>query len=342
MSNKYLCCSFLLLLLFGCKSTLERRTEKIQKHRKNIVNVSEKIIDIKPEIIFGNSSLYILGDILILEEKSPKNNKGIHLFDKNTFKYLTSTCFIGKGPGEITNPGPLGLDKKNRIFWVPDGAKHCIYKFPIDSVLTNNNFKPSTLIKLIDNALLDFGFLNDSIVLGNLIRITSDTQFETVVSKLNIKSNQIESFGYKHFEAKGQSSISLLAISPENDVYVNCFFKRDLMTICDLTGNLKFNVFGPGWYDSNPDINSYFMGVDFFEKNIIASYVGSESIINNGNITWVSSPSKLIIFDLNGNYLQTLDTKYQFDGFCIDNENKRIIICFNNRKESLGYFNITF
>ena len=342
---KILSLTTFLILLFsiGCNSNNKSCKEKVQKHRDKIVNLSDKISYINPEIIFGNSLLYILGDILIVDESFPKGEKGIHLFDKNTFKYITSTGIIGKGPGEIAKPGRLGIDKKNKVFWAPDYGKRLLYKFPLDSVLNNDDFLP-TITKKMNNELFieRFGFLNDSIVLGIAWHITSNNSFDMTMAKLNSNTNVIEKFGYQHPDAIGKKSNALFGMSKLNNFYVNCFSKSDLMTICDLEGNLKYNVYGPGWFDSNKNKNSYFFDVDVMDDIIIASYIGGSSIIIKGNITKGAAPSKFILFDMNGEYLKTIETGFEFERFCVDEENKRIIAYFSDREEPLGYFDISF
>ena len=111
MKNFILFCFIFILIFPGCKS----KTEKFQNHRNNIIDVSDKIVDIKPSIIFGESLFYIVDQILIVSEISPKKEKGIHLFNKNTFEYITSTGILGRGPGEIAMLGTIGVDKKNKI-----------------------------------------------------------------------------------------------------------------------------------------------------------------------------------------------------------------------------------
>jgi hypothetical protein len=332
---------FLLLFTFGCINNNRSGTEKVQKSRNNIVNVSDKIIDIKPEILFGNSSFFIIGDILIVNEISPKGKKGIHLFDKNTFKYLGSTGIIGKGPGEMSMPGTIGIDRKNHIFWAPDNGKRIMYKFPLDSVLKNEMFKPTINIKLHNDIFIArFGFLDDSIIIGKAVQWNSNSSFEMAMAKMNIHTNNIEKFGYENPKAIGKKSNSLFALS--NNFYVNCYDRVDLMTICDLKGNLLYNVYGPGWFDNGQDKKSYFFGVDLFGKNIIASYIGGSRLVVKGNISQGNSPSKFIVFDMQGNYLKTIETGAEFSRFCVDEENKRIIAYFIDREEPLGYFDISF
>jgi hypothetical protein len=333
----------LVLLNVGCKTNTNENTEKIQKARNKIMNVGDKIVDIKPEILFGNSELYLIDDILIVSEVAPKGEKGIHLFNKNTFRYLTSIGVLGRGPGEIASIGGIGIDRKNRILWVRDDGNKVMWKFPLDSVLNNEMFKPKIKLEMNDESFIEsFGFLNDSIVLGVAVQILPDYSFTKAMSKLNINTNAIEKYGYVHPKAIGKKSSSVFALSVKNNYYVNCYVQSDLMTICDLEGNLRYNVYGPEGLNNKDNKKSYYFGVDLFSKGIIASYIGDVRIISDNNGLKGNTPTKFIVFDTKGNYLETIETGYKFTFFCVDEENKRIIAYFNNRVEALGYFNVDF
>jgi hypothetical protein len=341
MKNLSLIGFLLLFLTTGCNSKIDNRIEITQKHRENIVDVSGEIIDIKPEILIGRSMFYIIDSILIVAEMEPKGEMGIHLFNKNTFEYIRSTGFIGRGPGEIGVMGRLGIDSKNRIIWAPDHGKRIVYKFPLDSVLNNEQFKPSIRKELNNELFIErFGFLNDSIVLGKAVHAISASSFDMAMAKLNINTNEIEKFGYEHPQAIGKKSNSLFALSVEGKFYVNCYYYLDLMTICDLEGNLKHNVYGPGWFENDQDKNAYFSDVGIIGDKIIASYIGGRGIIIKDGITKGATPSKLIVFNKEGTYLKTIETSNVFTRFCIDEENRRIIAYFLDREEAMGYFDI--
>ncbi|HEX2921058.1 MAG TPA: hypothetical protein VHO50_07830 [Bacteroidales bacterium] len=71
--------------------------------------------------------LSIIDDILICNESSPKKEKAIHLYDINTFRYITSTGNMDRGPGEIIVPGQIGIAKSNKNLWVPDHGNNVLY-----------------------------------------------------------------------------------------------------------------------------------------------------------------------------------------------------------------------
>ncbi|MCU0344998.1 MAG: TolB-like 6-bladed beta-propeller domain-containing protein [Ignavibacterium sp.] len=329
----------IILLTVSCS---DNKTEISDKHRDRIVSVEDKIIDIKPEIIFGNSLLYIIDNVLIVQEMEPERQKSIHLFDKNTFSYITSTGFIGRGPGEVASMGRIGIDRKNRILWVQDHGNKVMWKFPMDSILHNQNFKPTIKLDLkYDSFIERFGFINDSIVIGKAVQI-KDGAWIMSMAKLNINNNVIEKYGYEHPEAIGKKSNSLFALSLKNDFYVNCYYECDLITICDLAGNLKYNIYGPDGLENKDFKKSYFFAVDVADKYIFAAYIGETGIVYEGSEPRGNSPSKFLIYDMEGNYIKTIETGSKFSAFCLDEENNRIILYFNDRTEALAYIHFNF
>ncbi len=331
-----------MLSLIACKSNTEKKTEKYKGKRNNIVNVEDKIVDIKTDVFFGDSYLNIIDDILIVTEKTTSGAKGIHLFNKNTFKYITSTAIIGKGPGEVARSGRMGIDDKNRIFWLPDHGKKLMWKFSLDSVLNNPMYKPTESINLYDDLfLVRFDLLNDSIALGKAVHMINHNNFEMNMAKLNLNTNTTGLFGFEHIETVKKKSNAYFKLSIENNIYVNCYIFSDLMTICDIDGTLKYNVYGPDWLKNMDNKNSYFGGVGFIDKHIIAAYNGSADIIYDKFKRGVgNSPSKFLVFDLKGNYEETIETGYSFNNFCVDEENQRLIVYFEGRENPLGYINL--
>ena len=100
---------FYLLLIAACWGCNNNSgTEKHQGKRNNIVNVCEKVKEIKiseDKVLIGSSvNLYLIDNYLIIQDYR-SYDKLIHLFDKNQFTYLTSIGIRGQGPNEITNMG---------------------------------------------------------------------------------------------------------------------------------------------------------------------------------------------------------------------------------------------
>ncbi len=332
-----------LIIVLSCKNNSDREQITYKKY-DNIINVKDQIVDIKTDLIFGDAGLSIADNFLVIDEHTPNGAKGIHLFDKNSFEFVTSTAIIGKGPGEVNRQGGVVYNATTRDLWVSDHGKMVLWKFPLDSILSNNHFLPTESIPLNYELFISrYSFLNDSIAIGKAITINRDKSFEVKTAKLNVNTNEIVQFGYEHPYATGKKSHSYFALSKKHSIYVCPNIYCDLMTVCDLNGNLKFNILGPDWEKNKDNRKEYFSptGVVVAKNYIIAAYLNEAGIIMDkqqrprGN-----SPSKLMVFDINGNYIQTIETGHKFIRFCVDEENNRIIAYFNDRLNPLGYFKL--
>ena len=96
------------------------------------------------------------------------------------------------------------------------------------------------------------------------------------------------------------------------------------MTICNLDGTLKYNVYGTEWSTETHGID-YYGPVVFCNNRIVALYSGNKSF-TNGKTNY---PTKFVVFDLDGNYLKTLETGYPVIRFCYDKDNNRILMSLN-------------
>lgn len=332
------------MFINSCLSNKENKTEKFQKHRNKIANIKGEIIDIKTDINFRYPHLYIIDSILVISDSHLNMMYGIHLFNKKTFKYIKSTGILGRGPGEIVNLGYIGIDQKNKVLWVADYGKKVQWKFYLDSVLNNDMYKPKGFVKINYDMFMErYGFLNDSVILGKTVRILPDHSFVKVMAKLNLNTNDIEVYGYEHPECSGKRSSSVFKMSIKNNMYVNGYFYCDLMTICDLDGRLKYNVYGPGWLKNIDNNNNYFFGLDFINGHIIASFLGDEGIYYDENKRLRGNiPTKFLVFDLRGDYIETIETEHKILSFCVDEKNNRVIAYFEDREPPLGYFDFNF
>lgn len=101
---------FLILICIGCTSNTE--TERYWSKCAPMQNIKEKIKEIKIEdvLIGGTSRLYLMKDYLMIVDHA-SYDKQIHIFDKNSFKYITSIAPKGEGPNEITVIGNIGVNE---------------------------------------------------------------------------------------------------------------------------------------------------------------------------------------------------------------------------------------
>ena len=320
--NKFIIFITLILICYSCSN--ESNKEKHQNNRNNIINVKNRVHEIKIEkVLIGSiAKLYLMKNYLIAADYKSITNL-IHIFDKNNFKYVTSCAPIGQGPSEITNMGHIGIDNTNSKFYVSDHGKQKIFSYDLDSVLLKPGYIPKVKTGMNNKQFPStYYYVNDTLSIGRMIAPTGNSGYDEFIAKWNMLTGEIKPMKYKHPDIE-KRRVSF-AVSDENRSYVECYTYHDLMTICDFSGKLLYNIYGPDWEKTESKKTLYYTNVTFCGNKIIASYSGKE------NFSKDYLPTKLLIFNTNGDYVQTLDTGYKIINFCYDEENDRIIMNFDD------------
>ncbi|MDR2968262.1 MAG: 6-bladed beta-propeller [Tannerellaceae bacterium] len=316
-------------------------TEKHQRERDNIINVKDQIREIITEpVLIGRSNSCAIVDsfIIITDFRSP--DMLIHLFSKNTFRHITSAIPMGQGPGEIANIGHLeGIDSLRR-FYVNDHGRQRILSYDLDSILANPCYIPE--VKMIMNNTIFpsiYKYINDTLSIGQIIEPIGNSDFSQSIGRWNMTTGTVTKMNYTHPDIKKKRVA--FAASKEHGIYVESYRGYDLISICDLDGNLKYNIYGRHW-NKNPTGRKidYFDSIIFCKDRIVTRYCGGEAFIRseNGEIK-ANWPTKIMIFDISGDYIQTLETGYNISRFCYDEENNRLILSFDDEIQ-FGYLNL--
>ena len=302
--NRYI---LLLLFIFFSSCTKKVATEVYQNKRDNVVNLHSKVKEIGTEDVLINrySQPFLLDRYLIIGDYVSKDNL-VHIFDKYDFKYICSTAFLGPGPTEITSFGSFCINENDREFYISDYGKQKIFTYELDSVLSNP--------------------------LNSIITPTGRSGFNQSGAIWNMMTGKITQLKYTHPEIE-KKRVNI-AVSIKNKTFVECYDHHDLMTIYDLEGDLKCNVYGSKWNNKTSNKQNYYGSVIFAKDKIVASY--SDGRDNFGK---QSRPTTLLVFDLKGNYLKTLEIGYNILEFCYDEENNRIIMSFDDDIQ-LGYLEL--
>lgn len=311
----------LLLIITYWSCTTGSETEKYQKTRDNIVNVREKVKEIKMEdvLIDRNARPHSIGNYLLICDYRSYDNL-ILLFDKQNFNYITGTGYKGQGPNEITNIGYIGINEADLEFYVTDYGKQKIFGYKLDSVLSNPFYKPEVKMTMKEKQFpRKYQYINDTLSIGTIIEPTGNSSFNESAAMWNMHTGETKRMKYVHPDIERKRST--LAVSVENNLYAECFHHHDLMTICTLDGELKCNIYGSKWNSEKTNSVRHYSDVVFCKDKIVASYSCGRD--NFGNNFW---PTQFLVFDKNGDYLQTWETGYNISDFCYDKENNRIIM----------------
>jgi hypothetical protein len=281
------------------------------------------------EVLIGSVARVFLIDNYLIIQDFRSYDKSIHFFDKNTFSYLASTAERGEGPDEIANMGGIGVDEAGRKFYVSDHGKQQIFGYELDSVLANPGYKPEVKIKMnAERFPSGYTYFNDTLCIGRFIEPTGNSNYKPTAGKWNMKTGEIKLMKYEH--PKIQEKRMICDASVEHGIYVECYGNHNLMTICTLDGELKYNIYGRNWND----LSIFHYGkVAFCGNRIVAAYSGGDRRTDE------YYPTKLLVFTIDGDYIQTLETGYRIFHFCYDTKNNRIILSMKDDIQ-FGYLDL--
>lgn len=172
----------------------------------------------------------------------------------------------------------------------------------------------------------NFIYVNETLAIGLFLKTTENSDYMPIVSRWNQATGGIKPMKYlKHPEIERKRTC--FAASVENGLYVEGYWYHDLITIGYLNGDFKCNIYGSKWDNSTSNINGYYENIQFCKDKIIASYLGGKRIyLDENGGQHAIYPTKFLIFDKEGHYIQTLETRHPTTVFCYDPENNRIIM----------------
>lgn len=297
--------------------------EKYQNDRKNVLHVKDRIEEFNADDVpIGNyARSYVLNDYLLIADYKSLD-KMLHVFDAKTLQYMTSCVDRGESPEQVLNMGCLGIDEAHRTFYVSDHSKLKIFSYPIDSVLANPFYVHQMKAKMDATQFpSEYQYINDTLCIGRVICPVGNNDYKPVVSKWNMTTGKIIPMGYSHPDVERKRM--MCTASFEHGIYVECYQNRDLMTICTLDGNLKYNIYGPDWgHETQRD--------RFYEQPVICKNCILVPCYEHSKQKDLSFPTNILMFDINGDYLQTLEIGYHIQSFCYDRQNNRLVLVLND------------
>lgn len=317
--------SFVLIVIFwGCSS--RPSIDKHLHHSSNVMDVTElvKEIVIDTPLIGGLARPYISDEYFILTDPQSEDNQ-IFIYDKKDFSYITGTGHPGEGPDEITRLGELMLDEKHRQLYVTDYGKMQIVKYNLDSILINPNCLPKYKAELNrTNTPIMLSYINDTLCYACSITAEPGKHFQESLVTWNMKTGDIRPLISGHPEVERKRI--RYAVSLENDLIAVSYDHHDLLATYDLKGNLKHYIYGPEWNNATSNAMIYYYGgIVICNNRIIVGYSG------NGNPDMGQIHiTNLLVYDLDGNYIKTLNVNYNIVLFCYDSEYNRIIMALDD------------
>lgn len=310
----------LIAVLWGCSH--HSGVDKHVRHSANVVDVKERVkeIVIDTPLIGAGARPYILGEYFMLAGGYSEDYQ-IYLFDKKDFSYITGTGRSGEGPDEYTSLGELMPDVIHQRIYAADYGKMKISGYNLDSILQNPDYLPEYKFDMNKTATpVMYSYANDTLCYACCITAEPGKHFQESIVTWNMMTGDMRLLISGHPEVERKRI--RYAVSLENDLIAVSYDHHDLLATYDLKGNLKHYIYGPHWDNATSNAMIYYYGsIAICKDRIIVGYSGERSP-DVGNIY----VSKLLVYDLEGNYIKTLNVGYNIIIFCYDSEYNRIIM----------------
>jgi len=305
--------------------------ERHQPERNNVVDVSKEIKVIGFEDLIANRFAYIkvLGNYIVITDlRSP--DKLIHIYDKSSFTHMGDTGCLGQGPGEISSIGPVTYDSRNNSLYVSDYGSMNIYSYSINEAVNDSLYLPEVKYKLNRGIEpVEYVYLNDSLSYGCFSVSSSSDSYREVCGKMNHQTGSVQIHNYEYPDLRVYRNVFDYSI--KHNLIVECSTRYDLITMLDGNLNMKCRIFGPQW-NRNGDHRSHFKSVAFYKNYFIASYDGTKYEERN-------KPTICHVFDIEGNYIKTLDVGFRIWRISADEDNDRLYFTFDDEIQ-FGYLDL--
>lgn len=319
-----------LLLLFisiCCSNCHQDNTiVKHQNKRDHIIDVSDKVVEFEPDssVLFGSNCGVSLFDqyLFITDPKSPDNQ--IHIFNKKTFEHLASTAPVGQGPDEITGIGDIVFLESQRKFYVTDFGKLCIYSYSLDSLLADPEYRPYVRLNIKEQIQpSSYQLLNDSLAIARIIYPTGISGFTLRTGLWNMNTMEYEPFEDLHPELEKKRYA--IGVFKEQNMVVECHFRYNVMSVRNIDGSLRYDILGKTQPINKKNWVEYYQGPPLLCKDkIVVAYLEKPIFSIRQGIRKTTVPTQLLVFNLQGDYVKTLETKHNVWFPTYDKETNRI------------------
>lgn len=309
----------------------------ITQKRDKEIDVSDLIEEFSMEdALIGPDVAVSVTDhkVVITDYKSV--DKIIYAFSIPSGQYLGAFGDYGPGPYEVGIPGETNVyvdsedgREKGIVF---NFAQNSVLRFDIDSSLYVADYRPERLKPLGGTVFPDYyKHINDTLGFAEKIVLGPDGNgFSQSIGRYNMITGELTDFAPEEAIAGNYSSFDIL---PELNMLVEVGQRVDIIKIYDLDGNVKKRIKGPNFRPEPKGGKAYFSDVCFTDKYILCVYSGENW--NGGSLG-----KKIVVLDLEGNYIATLDTGRKIRNMAYHPSSSTLYISFPKDEMQVGMLNL--
>jgi len=310
-------------------------------HNKNEITFDRvlRLESSKVEIndVLNPHNIHIFDSLLFIQEE-PRNNKALKILSLNDFSIVSESGNFGRGPGEMVNPGSVIIDEEKKDLWICDLGKFKWFKFPIDSILSERDFKPTEsfdinigLVPMLNSFSYtsgNIGFSSYNLRRRGIVFFTD--YYGNLIDSLTIPTSSIPGIWDNINDLDNPYVINY---NRDYKRFIIANRHRDVISIIDEQGNLYKKIEAPINKRLSTKDNSINRGyITYYtifsdEDYIYCLYVGDHFIVNNNSADQMvlNYPKRLLVFDWDGRGRYDIELDHELIFIALDFDRNRLI-----------------
>lgn len=271
---------------------------------------------------------------------SHSTEKFVKVFEASTGFYAGEIVDFGSGPEEIGQPDMIaalpGKDQTEDKIIVVDHAQHKIMVYETVAALSNKNYHPHKLINIDELRFpSELVLLNDSMGLAEKVKLDpNSSKFSKELARFNLSSGEWNSF---ISDEHAPASNFVFDVSQDHELIAAGDYGRDRLSLYDIDGTPIKHILSSD-YNSKKDRIAY-SNIEITDQYIFAVYSGDrvEAGTMAKDVDFLGK--KIIVFDLQGNYIVTLNAETQIRSIKYHSPSKRIYLALEGDMQ-IGWINL--
>ena len=320
-------------LLSSCGKSSPAPTKVYLDDRNNIEYRELISIEDSLPLLHAFVKMTILGDTLIINDSQSRNHQ-FYAYNVVTGRYLGAFGKYGVGPGEIANFGLIGIATDSGTLYGVDYNQWKVYGFDIAKALSDSTYQPFKKVDFYKGdgtrPIIRSIYLNDSTVYCAVLVPSHDyRKIGYHLGRFNLLTGRSELLD----SINPDEHSGILCKHPDKDELIEFSIEFDRIRFFDFNGNLKRMVYGPDYKDYQKKASYYESTPTIVGDNIYIVYA------NGGDFRDPDVGHQIIVMDLEGNYIKSIDVGIRINAITYHPETRRMYVATWDEPQ-FGYFEI--
>ncbi len=287
-----------------------------ENSRNNSINATKLLVSIEENLPDMHSYTYIIpaGDTLLIYDL--KADLQFTAYDIYADTTLGQFGKFGNGPGEIANFASIFYNPNSKILYGHNANQNTISGFYLPRAVVNPDYDAFDKFKMGSSIIhiMSPNYLTDSVIPCTVYIPKGASEFQ--LANWNFNSNKVSPIDSVIYYDNARFEMT---VSPENNIILTTDMRQDILSIYNFDGKLLRRIYGPDYGCTYNSKNRFFSCPVICTDKIAIIYSGP-----GANTPTHPVYNKIIINDINGKYIRTLDFDFSINSIAYHAKTNRL------------------